>query len=110
MDDLVAVRVNLDSGAARFFITYGRIQDNVDPTSLEEIVLRHAGGYSLEGQAVSAELCRSLRDARDERNVYETLYIFTQETIPFGRKHEKWRRRMDRKMRAGKHLYYLGTP
>ena len=112
MDDLVAVRVRLLSGEARYFITYGRIQDPVDPAPLEEIVLRQAGKYSLEGDAVSAELCTSLREASDEPRFYEALYIFSQEPIPFapGRKREKWRQRIDREMRGGKHLYYLGAP
>ncbi len=109
MDDLVAVRVNLSSGDARYFITYGRIQDAVDPGPLEEIVLRHAGKYTLGGDAVSAQLCGSLRDARDERYFYEALYIFSQEAVPFGRGYERWRRRMDQEMRSGKHPYFLGT-
>jgi hypothetical protein len=31
MDDVIAVKVELADGAARYFLAFGRIQDHVDP-------------------------------------------------------------------------------
>lgn len=109
MDDVVAVRVELLDGASRYFITWGRIQDTVDPGPLQDLVMRHAGDFSLRGNAVSAELCL-LREARDAPYFYEALVWFGQQRIPFGRSYQRWRRRVEREMDTGKHLHYLGSP
>lgn len=108
MDDLVAVRVTLESGVHRYFVTWGRIQDAVDPTELERIVLDRCSGFSLGGTAVAAELCDSLQAAKGERYFFEALFEFGQRRIPFGEGYEAWRQDMDRAMRAGKQLYFLG--
>jgi hypothetical protein len=51
MEDVVAVRVDLVTGESRYFMTWGRIQDVVDPEPLEALVMRHASGYdSAENQ------------------------------------------------------------
>jgi hypothetical protein len=42
MDDWVALEVKTDSGRSGFFVTWGGIQDAVDPGPLEELTLRLA--------------------------------------------------------------------
>jgi hypothetical protein len=103
------VEVRLADGALRYFITWGRIQDTVDPEPLQDLVMRHTTGFALRGDAVSAELCL-LREARDAPYFYEALVHFGQQPIPFGRGYQRWRRRIGREMEAGKHLYFLGSP
>jgi len=57
MDDGVAVEVNLVGGELRYFVTWGRIQDVVDPEPLAALVLEQARGFSM-GRTVCAVLLR----------------------------------------------------
>ncbi len=41
MEDIVALRVTLNTGADRFFLTWGRVFDPVDPEPLIEVVKPH---------------------------------------------------------------------
>lgn len=109
MEDLVAVEVTLENGTARYFLTWGRIQDVVDPTELERIVLERSHRFSLGGRATKASLCAHLRDARDEPFFYEARWKFSQQPIPYGRRYQRWRRKTDQEMREGRHLYFLGS-
>lgn len=47
VEDLVAVAVELESGETRFFLTWGRIQERVDPAPLAALVLRQASTFDL---------------------------------------------------------------
>jgi hypothetical protein len=107
VEDVVAVRVTLDSGVHRYFLTWGRIQDRVDPGQIEAIVLENATRYSLGGVPVSATLCL-LREASHEPYFFEGLWSFANDGVPFGRGYNRWRRRIDKEMRNGSHLYFLG--
>jgi hypothetical protein len=42
MENVVAVRVTTDLGQARYFVTWGRIQDVVDGSELETVDVREA--------------------------------------------------------------------
>lgn len=113
MEDVVAVEVVTDTGAACYFVTWGRIQDGVDGTDLESIVLeRAAKGWATPGRPVSARLCLSLREARDAPCFYEALVDFASrsryESVEEG--DAERRTRLDRAMRSGRELYYLGNP
>lgn len=102
------MRVTLASGVSRYFVTWGRVQDAVDPTGLEELVLERCTGFSLGDTAVSAEVCASLQDASREPYFFEALFSFSQRQVPSGDGYEKWRSETDEAMRRGKQLYYLG--
>jgi hypothetical protein len=102
-----AVAVELESGEVRYFISYGRIQAATDPKPLERIVLRHAGGCSLGETPVRARLCAHLREAAGEPYSYEAIFAFARDAIPPGRGYKKWRKRIAKGMRRGKHLYFL---
>lgn len=54
MEDVIAVEVRLADGARRFFVTWGRIQDPVDPDPVCAVVMRFARGCGLGGEAVTA--------------------------------------------------------
>jgi hypothetical protein len=109
MEDLVAVEVTTTDGRTCFFMTYGRIQSPVDPAPLERIILKVAHDFATGEPPASAKVCWSLRDAKDAPFFYEALFSFAQQPIPNGPGYEKWRKRMDRRMRNGREIYFLGT-
>jgi hypothetical protein len=108
MEDIVAVEVNLTTDERRYFLTWGRIQDRVDPSALERIVLEGSTGFALGGSPASARLCSSLSAAKKEPFFFECFFQMCQKPIPFGPGYERWRSEMDRLMRMGKELYFLG--
>jgi hypothetical protein len=63
MEDVVAVEVELEDGARRYFLTWGRIQDAVDPGPLCALVLAVAPRFALGGTPAHARLCETLRQA-----------------------------------------------
>jgi hypothetical protein len=108
MEDIVAVELTSTDGDVCYFVTWGRIQDAVDPKPLERLILKHANHWAIVGTPASARLCSSLQDARDAPFFYEALFEFGQDPIPFGPRYEKWRKRMHKAMRAGKEIYFVG--
>ena len=108
MEDIVAVAVDLENGDVRYFLTWGRIQNTVDPHLLEQVILAQSTRFAIGGKAVRARLCSSLQDAAQEAGFYECFFSMCQKRIPFGEKtYPKWRSEIDGKMRAGKEIYYL---
>lgn len=113
MDDVVAVEVELAAGELRYFITWGRIQDEVDPEPLAALVLEHSRQFSLNSPAQHARVCRSLREAADSRFApyfYENLLAFARQPIPFGRDYQEWRADRAAAMAMGKEIAYCGEP
>ena len=108
MEDIVAVALSTTEGNVCYFVTWGRIQDPVDPEPLERVILKVADHFAIPGTPVSARLCDSLQDAREAPLFHEALFGFAQQPIPFGSGYEKWRRRMDKRMRSGKEVYFAG--
>lgn len=108
MEDLVAIAVEVDTGETRYFLTWGRIQDNVDPEPLEAVVLRRAGGFDLGGDPIRVRVCDALREAREAPYFYEALFSFAQRPIPYGDGYEAWRAAMSAALEEGRELYYLG--
>jgi hypothetical protein len=108
VEDIVAIRVKLEAGPDRFFLTYGRIFGAVDATGTLQVVARNLHAFALGGQPVRVELCHTLQEAKDQPYFFEAIAEFAQQPIPYGAKYEVWRRRIAREMVNGKHLYYLG--
>ncbi len=90
MENIVAVEVELENGQRRYFLTWGRIQDAVDPALLEQLVLRQSPRFSLGGKPIRARLCLSLQEASRESCFYECFFIgLTQlRERPSGFKHD----------------------
>ena len=109
MDDWVAVEVKTDSGRSAFFVTWGRIQDPVDPGPLEELTLRAATQFSIGGKPLSARVCASLREAVSQPYFYEALLTLAQEPIPYGDGYDKWRREKAEDMAEGREFCFLGA-
>lgn len=111
MDDIIAVRVRLDTGEDRYFLTWGRVFDRVDSKRTEELVLTSAKQCNLGGQAVSAHLCYSLRDASAEEYFYESLFAMACTGGPqFGPHYNDWAAERRHAMEAGREIWYLGKP
>lgn len=111
MEDIVAVGVELVNEKKRYFLTWGRIQDNVDSTFLEDIVFKNATRWDLGGVPKRARLCATLQEAADQPYFYEALFMMCQKPIPTGvRSYQRWKKKIDRLMRIGKELYYCGNP
>jgi hypothetical protein len=110
VEDIVAVEPTTTDGVVCYFVTWGRIQDRVDPEPLERLIMDVASHFAVPGAAASARLCGSLQEAREAPYFYEALFDFSQTKIPFGPGYEKWRARIDKLMRQGKEIYYAGAP
>jgi len=109
MEDIIAVEVKLGSGGVRYFLTWGRVQDTVDPTPVEELVLRESSRFDLRGKAVSARLCRSLQEAASQPYFFESFFAMCRVSTVFGPDYEDWRSRTNRAMLDGSELYFLGV-
>jgi hypothetical protein len=108
MEHIVAVEVRLASGENRYFLTWGRIQDNVDPQPLAGLVLSRASRFAIDGVPASARLLWTLQPAADAPYFFEYFFMMTQTQIPFGSKYEAWRNKIAEQMENGKEIYYLG--
>jgi hypothetical protein len=108
MEEIVAVEVRLADGQNRYFLTWGRIQNTVEPGPVARIVLDMSHRFSLGGVPVSARLRRSLHDAAAEPMFFECFYAMCQKRCRVDDDYTVWRSDMDEKMRNGKEIYYLG--
>lgn len=112
MDDVVAVEVQLADGGRRYFVTWGRIQDPVNPDPLCALVLEMANEAQLGGRAVGARLCDTLREAAISDSApyfYECLLRFSI-PISYGDGYHVWRAERDEAMHAGREIAYCGRP
>lgn len=110
MEDIVAVAIELTNGQKRYFLTWGRIQDAVENAPLEAIVLEYASKFDLGGAPSRACVCHTLQEAAQQPYFYEHFYTMGQKGIPYGRRYLAWKKKIDKLMRRGKELYYLGKP
>ena len=112
VDSIIAVRVRLDSGADRYFLTWGDLGANrCWPGDVERAVLRASVGYALGGTPVDARVCDTLQAASGERYFYECL-VALQQQMPAaaGKKFTAWTNKITAAVLRGEELYYLGTP
>ena len=110
MQDIVAAAVRLDTGQERFFLTWGRLQSNVDPEPLAALVLSFSKVCALGGHPITARLCGTLQEAVKQPYFYECFFEMCQERIPPGSGYQKWARRKRKRMARGGAIYYLGQP
>jgi hypothetical protein len=105
MEEVVAVELRLEGGETRYFMTWGRVQDPVDGSALEAIVMGQAPAFDLGGVPLRARLCGTLQEASRQPYFFEALLSFSRRRPAWT---EAWRKSADRKMRKGKDLFYLG--
>lgn len=108
MEDIVAVRVTLDTNESRYFLTWGRIMGAVDPRPIEQVIRTSCKHVALGGTPVHVQICDSLQDASHERYFYECFFQMCQKKIPFGPDYATWAAEMAEKMESGREIYYLG--
>ncbi len=109
MEDVVAIEARLRSGERRYFLTWGRLFDAVDPEPLIESARMHMSEAALGGEIESVRLCGSLQEARDAPYFFEALVWFGQHSIPHGEGYQAWQARMRSELAEGKQLYFLGV-
>ena|SRR5579863_6665868 len=110
MEDIVAVAVELKNGQKRYFLTWGRIQDPIAYEPLEAIVQEHAAKFDLGGIPRRARVCHTLQEASQQPYFFEGLFKMSQKRIPNGKSYAAWKKSIDKLMRRGRELYYLGNP
>ena len=110
MDTIVAVRVTLQTGENRYFLTWGRLTVPVWPKTIEKAVLDAAERFALGGTPVAATVCDSLQEAAGERFFFEGLVQMMRALRPVGRGYERWAEKMMAAVQGGKELYYCGRP
>jgi hypothetical protein len=108
MEDIVAVRVTLTSGRSRYFLTWGRIPEAIDPQPLLAIVRDNLDRFDLGGEPKAVDLCPTLQEASGAPYFFEALFQMGQKPIPFGPGYKPWRKRMLLAIQSGSELYYLG--
>lgn len=107
MEDVVAVRVELADGRSCYYLTWGRIQDPVDPKPLESLILRHAQVQLARHRPVEARVTR-LAEASKEPWFFESFFGMAQRQIPFGPGYGDWKKKTRRRMREGRDIWFLG--
>ena len=112
MDAIIAVRVRLDSGADRYFLTWGDLGANrCWPGDVERAALRASVGFALGGAPVDARVCDTLQAASGERYFYEVLVAMQRKMpAPAGKKFAAWAGKMTAAVLRGEELHYLGAP
>jgi hypothetical protein len=108
METIVAVEVQLENGERRYFLTWGRIQNTIDPKPLEDLILKKSSHFAIGGKAISARLCASLQEASNEPGFYVCFFEMCQMKIPYGKTtYPKWRSKINKLMRNGKEIAFL---
>jgi hypothetical protein len=112
VDSIIAVRVRLDSGVDRYFLTWGDLGSNrCWPGDIERAVLRASVCFALGGTPVDARVCDTLQAASGERYFYECLVTMQQQMPAAARKKfTAWVDKMTAAVLLGEELYYLGVP
>ena len=108
MDDVIAVEITLETGEKRFYLTWGRVQETVDPGPVAEIVLAGAVLDASGAKPIAARVCDTLQEARDAPYFYECYFDMCRTVWPDD--WHAWRAQTDEQMRAGRQLWYLGAP
>ncbi len=112
VDSIIAVRVRLDSGADRYFLTWGDVGANRRwPGDIERAVLKASAAFALGGTPADARVCDTLQAASGERYFYECL-IAMQQKMPNAakKKFAAWADKVTAAVLRGGELYYLGAP
>jgi hypothetical protein len=108
---VVAIEVTLTDGGKRYFLTWGRIQDPVDPAPVCNLVLRFAASCSLGGTPATARLCATMRDAADSPDApyfYECFAAISSRRMPLGDDYRIWQAERAAEMQAGHEIWYCG--
>ncbi|MBJ7594948.1 MAG: hypothetical protein JF886_08840 [Candidatus Dormibacteraeota bacterium] len=98
----------MTTGEDRFFLTWGRVFDAVDPTPLIDAVKPHLVRMS-RGEVRIVEVCDSLQEASAQPYFFESFFMLCQQRIPYGPGYDDWAAETRKKMTAGKDIHFLGV-
>ncbi len=90
MDHVAAVRVELDDGSNRYFLTLGRAFDSAEPRELLQLVVEHAGNCDLQAKVRDAHICETIREAAESLDApffYEALLAVGRLSMPSAKRH-----------------------
>jgi hypothetical protein len=110
MENVIAIRAKTDQGQARYWLTWGRLFDAVDPEPMIAAVRPHLRWSDRHGEIVEITVCRSLQEASTQPYFYEGLFWLGQTHIPPGDGYEDWKRTKRDRLADGRELFYLGDP
>ncbi len=108
MEDVVAVRLKLDSGESVYLMTWGRIPEAIDDVHLLQMARRSAKQFNLGGKLVEVMLADTLQEASGQPYFYEAFFALLQRRATYGTDVAAWRSEALERMRAGKDFHFLG--
>src|SRR3954463_7213484 len=107
MDDVVCVKVKQKGKRLIYLLTWGRVFDPVDPSTLLKAIEEGLISFGLKS-IPPPELCASLSEGAKEKYFYEGLIAFARKPIPFGRTtYRAWATKMQRAIRSGKEIFVI---
>jgi hypothetical protein len=74
MEDVIAIRARTDQGQVRYWRTWGRLFDPVEPDPMIAAVRPHLRWSDKQGEIVEITICVSLQEASDQPYFYEGLF------------------------------------
>ena len=107
MEDIVAVRVVTEENKKYYFLTWGRVLDEVNDKEILSFMEQHLLRFGITNMKKMA-LCEDLQEASHQKYFYESFFLMSQQKIPFGKKYAGWQRKIKNRMLKGKEIYRLG--
>jgi hypothetical protein len=92
----------------RYWLTWGRLFDPVDPEPMIAAVCPHLRWSDKQGEVVEIAVCASLQEASAQPYFYEGLFWLGQTHVPCGDGYEDWKRTTRERLADGRELFYLG--
>lgn len=107
MNDIIAVKVKDKTNKIHYFLTWGRIFDNVNNSETIKVLKPRLTKFGIKN-IESIKICSSLEEASKAKYFYENFFLMCQKKIPFGSRYANWKKEICRKIKAGKEIYFLG--
>jgi hypothetical protein len=108
MEDVVAVRVQDNTGKWFGFMTWGRLRDRLDETWVIEAVANVAKTCAMNGVG-EARVCSSMHEVANCQYFYEALFQFSNAWVLPGKSYKGWHRKRLKELDKGfPTVYFLG--
>lgn len=107
MNDIIALKVRDKVNKIHYFLTWGRIFDNVNDLGTIKAIKPSLAKFGIKG-IDSIKICSSLKEVTKTKYFYENYFLMCQKRIPFGSRYNNWKKEMARKIENGKEIYSLG--
>ena len=107
MNEIIAIKLEDGKKGKAAFLTWGRVFDSIDTTSVERKIVDAAKKFGFR-DVKSVSVCDSLQGVSRYPFFYEALVSISWKPIPFGKKYKAWAAKKRREISAGKEIYFLG--